>query len=79
MQDGLSLEMNQDYLVKKAVACRTPASFVATVGRCVMNEAGDCKKRKDGFIVKASEFCPGELDFIPVCALELLCDTSQSL
>ncbi|XP_073212939.1 small RNA 2'-O-methyltransferase isoform X2 [Lepidochelys kempii] len=45
--DGPNLEINQGYAVKKTAVCRSPVSFVAETGRCVVKEAGDCRKRTE--------------------------------
>lgn len=61
--------------MKEIVVCRTP-SFAAEVGRDVVNEAGDYRKRKDGLVVKAVEYHPEEWDSIPALS-EFLCDSGQ--
>lgn len=63
--------MNED------LVCRIPASFVAEVGKCVMNEEGNCRKRRDCLMVKTVECHTGELDSVPAYAPELLCDAGQ--
>ncbi|CAM5148159.1 unnamed protein product [Eretmochelys imbricata] len=45
--------MNQDCVMKDADFIRTPASIVVEAGRRVVKEAGDCRKRKEGLMVKA--------------------------
>ncbi|CAM5148080.1 unnamed protein product, partial [Eretmochelys imbricata] len=48
-----NLGMNQDCVMKDADFIRTPASIVVEAGRRVVKEAGDCRKRKEGLMVKA--------------------------
>lgn len=65
--------------MKKAFVCRTPASFVSEVGRYVLNEAGDYRKKKGGLRVKVAECCPGKLDSMAAFSMDFLCDVSQVL
>lgn len=76
-QEGPILEMDQGCVVKKAVVPRIRALFVTEDTRCVVNEAGNYRKRKGGLVVKAAECCPGKLDSSPASATELLCDVGQ--
>lgn len=71
-QSGPVVGMNQDCAVKENVVCWLTTSFVPEVDRCVVNEAGDCRKKKDGFMVTAVEFFPGKLDYIPASATDFL-------
>lgn len=63
---GPILDMNQGCVVKEFVVCRTPASCAAEIGRYVVNEEEDCRKRKGCLMVKADECSPGEFDSLPV-------------
>lgn len=67
-QNVPALGIDQVYVLKEAVLGRPPASFVVEIGRCVVNEKGDWRNRKDTVIVKAAERCSGELDSISVSA-----------
>lgn len=51
-----ALEMNAG-----SCCCRTSASFVAEGKRSTVDEAGQCRKRREGLRVMSAECCPGEL------------------
>lgn len=62
----------RSYAAKEAVVCRTPAPFAAEAGRGRESKAEDRGKRREGFMVKMADWCPGKLDSIPTFARELL-------
>lgn len=39
-KNGPALGLNQIYVLKEAVICRFPASFVVEIGWCIVNEKG---------------------------------------
>lgn len=63
--------------MKEAVVRGFPASIVAELERCAVNEAGDGRKRKEGFRVETVECCPAELDSSPASAIKFLSDAGQ--
>lgn len=66
--------MNQGGVGKEIGVCRIPAALVPEVGTCAVNEVGDCRKKKDGPMIKAVEYCTGELDSspLPQCSCRML-------
>lgn len=46
-------------------------------GKCIVNKAGDCRKRKKQVMVKVIKCCPGEQDSMPASATELLSDARK--
>lgn len=48
------------------MSVKSPDSFVAQVGRCEMNEAGDRREKAGCRVAEVDECHSGELDFIPV-------------
>uniref|UniRef100_A0A8C0GPL4 A-kinase anchor 110kDa C-terminal domain-containing protein n=1 Tax=Chelonoidis abingdonii TaxID=106734 RepID=A0A8C0GPL4_CHEAB len=54
-------------------------TFVGKVGRCVVNETGKSRKRKDNLMIKAAECCPTEIKSIPASTTEFLCDAIKLL
>lgn len=44
----------------------------------LINGVGDRRKRNEGLMVKTIEWYPGELDSIPISAIELQCDAGQT-
>lgn len=53
------------------VLYRTPATVVSEVRTFIVNEAGNCREKKDGLMFKAIECCSGELDIMPASAAVL--------
>lgn len=53
--------MNQHCVVEEAIVCRTCAQLVAELGRCVVNEAKDCRMRKDSHVDEGIQMMPGSL------------------
>lgn len=57
--------------------CKNKAG--SAVGRCTVNQARDCIKRKEGLMAKEVEYCYGELDSILDCATHVIQNTKSYL
>lgn len=53
---------------EEEVVCRTPASFLPKVRKCINYESGSSRKRKGTLRIKAFERHLSELDSVPNCA-----------
>lgn len=58
--------------MKEAGVWRTLDLFDAEAGRCVVNKAGDGRRKKASLMAKTVEWCPGELDSILASATKFL-------
>jgi len=54
--------------LKEEVVCRTPASFLPKVGKCIIYEPRSSRKRKGTLMIKAAERHLSEWDSVPNCA-----------
>lgn len=68
-QDGLALRMSQECAVNVTLVRRSPDSFTLEVGQCVRTKVGNCRKGKDGLVVKAGESYTGERGSISTTAI----------